>query len=462
VEALYLDLIAAARDAIYIENQYFTAHKIGEALAKRLAEPEGPEVIVVLRLLSHGWLEELTMQNLRKALIGRLRAADQHHRLHIYYPHIEGLADGTCIDVHSKVLIVDDDWLRVGSANICNRSMGFDTECDLTVEARGRGAVRKAIAAFRHRLLAEHLGVEPRQVQEAVHEQGSIAGAVESLRSPQRTLQRLQHEPEVSNAVITLASLADPEQPVTVENLVTQFAPRTELRRVGLFWIKLAGLAALVLGLTALWRFTPLAQWLTPERITAWANAFGNAPWAPFAVMAAYIPAAAVMFPRPVITLFAVVAFGPWLGFIYAMSGILLSALLTYLAGMRLDRSTVRRMSGPKLNRIISVLRQRGLVAMTALRLVPLAPFAVEGVIAGAIRIRLLDFMAGTALGMLPGTLAATVFGDQLEIALHDPSKVNVWLIAGVVVLLVTATIYVRRWLLTTEIHAHESDASRD
>ena len=80
------------------------------------------------------------------------------------------------------------------------------------------------------------------------------------------------------------------------------------------------------------------------------------------------------------------------------------------------------------------MLRQRGLVAMTALRLVPLAPFAVEGVIAGAIRITLRDFMLGTALGMLPGTLAATVFGDQLEAALRDPADVNLWLIAGVVV----------------------------
>ena len=65
VEALYLDMIAAARHSIYIENQYFTADKVGEALAARLSEPDGPEVVVVLRELSHGWLEELTMQTLR-------------------------------------------------------------------------------------------------------------------------------------------------------------------------------------------------------------------------------------------------------------------------------------------------------------------------------------------------------------------------------------------------------------
>jgi phosphatidylserine/phosphatidylglycerophosphate/cardiolipin synthase-like enzyme len=78
IEALYLDMIASAHRVIYMENQYFTADAVGAALAKRLGEPDGPEIVVVLRLLSHGWLEEVTMQNLRRALIARLRAADTH------------------------------------------------------------------------------------------------------------------------------------------------------------------------------------------------------------------------------------------------------------------------------------------------------------------------------------------------------------------------------------------------
>src|SRR6185503_6009707 len=116
VETLYLDMIAGARRSIYIENQYFTADKVGDAIAARLAEPDGPEVILVLRELSHGWLEELTMQTLRTKLIQRLRAADLHDRFRVYYPFIEGLKSGTCIDVHSKLMIVDDEIVRIGSA----------------------------------------------------------------------------------------------------------------------------------------------------------------------------------------------------------------------------------------------------------------------------------------------------------------------------------------------------------
>jgi hypothetical protein len=113
-------------------------------------------------------------------------------------------------------------------------------------------------------------------------------------------------------------------------------------------------------------------------------------------------PACFVMFPRPLITLFAVVAFGTKLGVIYAVSGIMIAAEMTYFAGMLFDRGTVRRVAGAKLNRVTEILRRRGLLAVTALRLVPLAPFAVEGLVAGAIRFKLWHFTLGTALGIIP------------------------------------------------------------
>jgi uncharacterized membrane protein YdjX (TVP38/TMEM64 family) len=148
--------------------------------------------------------------------------------------------------------------------------------------------------------------------------------------------------------------------------------------------------------------------------------------------------------------LFAVVAFGPVLGFLYAMLGIEVSAWVTFVLGKRLDRSTVRRIAGQKLNSILDVLRHRGLLAITALRLVPLAPFAVEGVVAGAVRVKLWHFMLGTAIGILPGTLTSTVFGDQLQTWMEDPDQINYWLIAFVLFVLGAATWLVRRWLIAS------------
>jgi len=163
-------------------------------------------------------------------------------------------------------------------------------------------------------------------------------------------------------------------------------------------------------------------------------------------VALAYTPACFVLFPRPLITLAAVIAFGPWLGFTIALSGVVLSAAVTYFAGMRMRRSTVRRLAGQRLAEMIEVLRRHGLLAMTLLRLVPIAPFAVEGIVAGAVRLKLWHLLVGTALGMLPGTLATTVFGDQLEAAFSEGRGVNWWIIAGVVALLVGGGFAVRRW----------------
>jgi uncharacterized membrane protein YdjX (TVP38/TMEM64 family) len=211
-------------------------------------------------------------------------------------------------------------------------------------------------------------------------------------------------------------------------------------------WGKLALIALAVAGLTAVWRYTPLRDYLTPDRVFDWAQTFGGYWWAPIAVMAAYTPACFTMFPRPLITLFAVIAFGPVLGFVYSMSGILIAALVTYYAGVALPEDTVRRLAGSKMDEMSSVLRRRGLAAVFAVRIIPVAPFAIEGMVAGRIPIKLWHFVLGTFLGMLPGTLTTTVFGDQIATALEDPSKINWWLVAGVIVFFVVLTLIVKRW----------------
>jgi phosphatidylserine/phosphatidylglycerophosphate/cardiolipin synthase-like enzyme/uncharacterized membrane protein YdjX (TVP38/TMEM64 family) len=455
VEALYLDMIAAARHSIYIENQYFTCDKLGAALVKRLAEHEGPEVIMVLRQLSHGWLEELTMQTLRTRLIKQLHAADRYDRLRVYYAYIEGLEPGTCIDIHSKMMVVDDTMVRIGSANLANRSMGLDTECDLTIEALGRPEVKEQIDHFRAKLLGEHLGVSPEKVTAAVAQHGSLRAAIERLQNPRRTLKALEEDDDVPDALLNVVSVADPERPVALNDLVKLFSPRLDTQPDTASpqrsrWGKLLIGVLIIAALTALWHFTPLEQLLEPQRINDWADQVGGQWWAPIVVVLAYTPACIVMFPRSVITLFGVLAFGPWLGFTYAMLGVELAAWLSYVAGQRFRRDTVRRLAGPKLNRIIEVLRRRGLLAITALRLVPLAPFVVEGLVAGAVHIKLWHFMLGTAIGILPGTLASTVFGDQLQRGLAQQGQVDYWLIAAAVLLLAITTWWVRRWLLAS------------
>lgn len=212
-------------------------------------------------------------------------------------------------------------------------------------------------------------------------------------------------------------------------------------------WGTILVIALVVAGLFALWHFTPLAEYVTPERIFDWAETFGQQWWAPLAVIAAYTPACFTMFPRPLITLFAVIAFGPWLGFAYAMTGILLAALASYVAGVVLPADTLRRLAGPSMESLAEVVRRRGLIACVAVRIVPVAPFAVVGFAAGNIAIKLGDYMLGTFIGLLPGTLTTTIFGDQIQTALQDPSRINWSLVVGVVLWFILMALLLRRWL---------------
>jgi phospholipase D1/2 len=219
-------------------------------------------------------------------------------------------------------------------------------------------------------------------------------------------------------------------------------------RRRGPAWGKIAALVLVVAALAAAWRYTPLSGYLTHDRIAGWARGARETKWTPIAIMLAYTPAAFVMFPRPLITVFAAIAFGPWLGFTYGMTGILLSAIAAYYVGRALSPETVKRFAGDKIEAVTDVLRRHGVLAVFGMRIVPIAPHAVESVVAGTMRIKAWQFIVGTFLGMFPGVLTTTVFGGEIASALEDPSKINYWMLGGVLLLFVVMTYFVRRWFV--------------
>ena len=185
IERLFLDLIACASRFVYVETQYFASRVVAEAIAARLEEDDGPEFVIINPKTAAGWLDQSVMDPARYELVKALEERDPYGRFRIYTPVTEGGAD---IYVHAKVMIVDDHFLRVGSANLNNRSMGLDSECDLLVDGRERDEDRKTIAGLRFDLLAEHLGVEPAEVAAACEETGSLIATIERLRGGGRTL----------------------------------------------------------------------------------------------------------------------------------------------------------------------------------------------------------------------------------------------------------------------------------
>jgi phosphatidylserine/phosphatidylglycerophosphate/cardiolipin synthase-like enzyme len=181
VENLHLRSIASATRCIYLENQYLTSPVIGAALAKRLREPEGPEVVLVSNQLSASWFDQMTMDRRRAVIMTQLLAADLFGRLRAYTPLT---ASGAPILVHAKLAIIDDTLLQVGSSNLNNRSGGFDTECDLSFEvAPDDAAGRAAVGRCRDQLLAYWLACSVDQVAAALDLAYGVGAGIEDLRS---------------------------------------------------------------------------------------------------------------------------------------------------------------------------------------------------------------------------------------------------------------------------------------
>jgi phosphatidylserine/phosphatidylglycerophosphate/cardiolipin synthase-like enzyme/uncharacterized membrane protein YdjX (TVP38/TMEM64 family) len=429
VEALYKDSIAAAEKSIYIENQYLTAACIGDALAKRLREEAGPDVVIVSPRACLGWLEHATMGVLRCRMMRRLLEADRFSRLRVFYPAFAARPDAF-MTVHSKVMIVDDVLLRVGSSNLNNRSMGYDTECDVAIEA-DRAEVRATIARVRNGLLAEHLGVDAETIRDTLVKTGSLAATIDQLAGRERTLAPVDHEVDAwLDDLVPEAAVVDPERPVAFDELSAQMMPPSAERSRSHDLLRVLGVLGALLLLAAAWRWTALGEWLAPERISAWYAGVSATPGALLATVALFIGASLLMVPVTLLVVLAALAFGPWIGSACSIVSSLASASISYGLGQILWRDAIRRLGGGRLNRLSRAFAKRGILAVVLVRLVPVAPFTIVNLVAGSSHVSFRDYLLGSALGMSPGIVIISALATSAGAAVRDPSAGRVtWMV---------------------------------
>lgn len=446
VEHLFLDAIAAARRWIYIENQYLTADCIRDALAARLREPGGPEIVLILPRETGGWLEQNTMDVLRHRVLTHLHEADGRDRLRAYYPVT--CDDEVPVMVHSKVMVVDDRLIDVGSANLSNRSMGLDTECNLAVEDHDGQA--GAIAAFRNRLLAEHLGVRASDVQAALDRHGSLIAAIESLRGRERTLKTLNTE--VSPAIDGLVpETVDPERPIEPEQLAERLMS-ADSRPPGRTRIFGAAGVLIAMALLALaWRWSPLADRLDLQEALATVRAFKDNAAAPILVLGAYTIGCLIAVPVTLLVITTMLVFEPLTGISYAIAGSALGASANYVVGHLLGRNIVRRLAGSRINELSRRLARRAVLTVIVLRMVPVAPYTVINMVAGASHIRFRDFFLGTVIGMSPGIVVIGIVVDQLTTTMQRPSSSSLIYMSAGLIALGLGVFALRWWLLRRE-----------
>jgi phosphatidylserine/phosphatidylglycerophosphate/cardiolipin synthase-like enzyme len=213
IQHLFLEQIAKAKTFIYAENQYFASPRIADAIAKRMDEPNPPEIVIVGPETADGWLEQKAMDSARAQLVRAIGEHDKESRFSLYFPKTR---DGESIYVHAKLMIVDDRILRIGSANMNNRSLGLDSECDIFIDCdrRGNESACHNIKALRASLLAEHIGLSPEKVAQLLQSGMSMREIIESAKGNGPWLKRLEL-PELDDAEKAIAenAILDPENP---------------------------------------------------------------------------------------------------------------------------------------------------------------------------------------------------------------------------------------------------------
>ncbi|MGE5170660.1 MAG: VTT domain-containing protein [Rudaea sp.] len=449
IRALHLDAIGAARRFLFCENQYFTSSAVANAMVARLEGDDAPQMVYVGPKFESGWLEGTTMGVLRARVQQRIEASDKAGRFRAYCPVVDE-TDAGCINVHDKVLVVDDRLATIGSANLSNRSMGFDTECNVAIESRGDPRIAAAIAGIRNRLLGEHLGVAPARVASEIERRDGLIEAIEALRgSHRRSLVPYRRElsPE-ADALVPDRTVIDPERPINPERLVDELIPPDERGSVRARVVALV-LAIVALGaIAAAWKYTPLSDYLQLSALVAFGERLRDQWWSPLAVIGAYVIGAVLVVPIMLTIAATGVLFGPWLGTLYACIGVIVSAVTSYTIGRHLGRETVRRIGGRRLNELSRRLAKRGLLAVFVIRHLPIAPYSIVNLVCGASHLRMRDFVLGTMLGIYPATIMTVVFVDRAVAAIVKPSAWTVAALAGAVALAIGVVLYFRRRLL--------------
>lgn len=185
-------------------------------------------------------------------------------------------------------------------------------------------------------------------------------------------------------------------------------------------WIA-AAILLLLLAMTAAWRWTPLAEQIDIRKIIAWAVSLRHNPARHVIIFAAYIIGSFISFPVPLLILATAFVFGPLLGSAYSFVGCLIGAAATYGAGYLMGKDFVRRLAGRKWQKIEKTIAETGIMAVAAMRLLPVAPFTIVNIVSGAVKMPAWSYFAGSLLGLAPGIIVINLFAHQFARAIRDP-----------------------------------------
>jgi uncharacterized membrane protein YdjX (TVP38/TMEM64 family) len=394
-----------------------------------------------------GWLEQATMDVLRNEAFARLREADARGKLKIVSPAFDELGD-TCINVHAKIMVADGRIARIGSANLSQRSMGLDTECDIVVV----DVCAEMLAAD---LLAEHMGQSVEDIADSLREDGLFA-AIDRFNSGPRRLVPLEAKgDQLEQAVLRpMAQIADLEKPLLRNgSREAGEGSGTTMHTPASGWIFI-GVVAAIVGLWIYVGIVGAGHDFEPRAVLDGLRQLAAHPLAPWVAVPAFVAASLVVTPVTVMIALCGLLFDPLTAVLSATAGVLASTAVNHWLGAHFGNAISARIPGGVARRIRRVADASDMWSLAGLRLIPVAPFSIVNLVAGASGVGLRDFLAGTLIGMGPGIVLICLSVDRARAALQGESVFEPWIVAAIAAA-GAALIGLRAWQL-------KSRSSRD
>lgn len=403
IEKIYEESIRSAKELVYVENQYLTAFRTVKALCKVLRKPNGPRVLIVMPRSHYSFLERAALEKRRYRSLRKLERADRYKRFRVMALSYRDKPDHS-VKVHSKLLIVDDKFLTVGSANLNNRSMAFDDEANINLEAEGDPAVLRAIRGVRHRLLSEFLGVTPAVFELELRKSGDLFQLLDTLESPNRLLYPISSKNfENAKEIFPISLFGDPYGPLDYEVVRNELLRRV---RYPILTHPLFTLAVVVLGLGLIvFLRNELPKYgIDTHSFLQVITKIENLPSVQLYLWITVFLGGMFFLPLNGLIVVSALVFPSLEGYLYTISALLCAMFVSYLIGIFVRRAPSSSLVIRPLKNLEGYFTKRGVMAIGTMRVLPIAPFSQVNVAAGYYGVPLRSYLLGSLLGLLPGT----------------------------------------------------------
>lgn len=435
VRDMYLEMIERAQSRIYIENQYFSSDAVTDAIIRRIQAPDAPDVIIIMSRELPDALGRVTMGANNSLQLSRLLDEDSNNKV-AFFTRVASDDPATTVKVHSKLMIVDGRYLTLGSANISKRSFGMDSELNVYFDAEDSDAPH-CVQDLETDLICQHTGLDPEDWQTRVRQHsGSWRAALASRASEWPGLLHGAQSIDPARLPAELVEKLDMGKPPQAESAfqgLVQAGRKQILSR-----LRQAALVVLAIGIV-----TGLAVLLAQidvdidailERVR---SIYRDRPLLGFILtIGTYWLSMSVFVSILVPVVFFAAVYGPPLGILFSVIGLFSGAFVYYRIGLLIfdapwiDRFKAVRAAKRQLERI----KPYGVWAVAISRMVPSGPFAVVNFVTGMLGFTLTQFLVGSLVGLLPGIVAFSIFGEIVQNVFSDPSWINIGLLAAFLV----------------------------